>query len=93
MHYSACRPKKAWVYLKLLFIVYNACRLGVFGVFVFSLPADIWEALALLIPVCQLAVPVDGPGADANVPLPGDCGAGVGCLTPPCGVQNPTKLC
>ena len=55
-------------------------------------PADVWEACALVTPVCEFAVPVDGPWGDAQVPLPSDGCAGVGSITPPQGVNDPSLL-
>ena len=55
-------------------------------------PAHVWEASALLIPVCELAVPVDSPGSDAQIPFPGDLGVGVGKVTPPHGVNHSSLL-
>ena len=57
-----------------------------------DLPAHIWEASTLFIPVCKFAVPVDGPRGDAQVPFPSDGCAGIGSITAPEGINDPSLL-
>ena len=46
----------------------------------------------MVIPVCEFAIPVDGPWSDAQVTLPSNCCAGVRSITPPQGVNDPSLL-
>jgi hypothetical protein len=46
----------------------------------------------LVIPVCEFAVPVDGPRGDAEIPFPSDCCAGIGSITAPEGINDPSLL-
>ena len=55
-------------------------------------PAHIWEASTLVIPVSEFTVPVDGPRGDAQVPFPSDCCAGIGSITAPEGINDPSLL-
>ena len=55
-------------------------------------PADIWEASTLLVPVCQLTIPVNSPGSDAQIPFPCDLGVWIGKVAAPHGVNDTSLL-
>lgn len=55
-------------------------------------PADVREASTLVTPVCELAVPVDGPRGDAQIAFPSNGSARVGGITPSSCINDPSLL-
>ena len=55
-------------------------------------PADVWKACTLLVPVCQLTIPVDSPGSDAQIPFPCNLGVRVRMIAAPHGVNDTPLL-